>query len=57
MEAAFAVFAGHSTLHDFLVGFMTPTLIGNTIGGVALVGLLNHAPLAAVLQGEPQDRS
>jgi formate/nitrite transporter FocA (FNT family) len=57
VEAAFAVFAGNSTLHDFLFGFMTPTLIGNTIGGVALVALLNHAPLAAVLQGESQDRN
>jgi formate/nitrite transporter FocA (FNT family) len=27
-----------------------PTILGNTIGGVALVALLNHAPLVSELQ-------
>jgi formate/nitrite transporter FocA (FNT family) len=35
---------------DYLFAFLAPTLIGNTIGGVALVALLNHAPLAPEFQ-------
>ena len=37
---------GHATALDYLWRFLVPTLIGNTIGGVALVAILNHAPLA-----------
>ncbi len=47
VEIAFAVFAGHIPPLDYLTRFLAPTLIGNTIGGVALVALLNHAPIAA----------
>jgi formate/nitrite transporter FocA (FNT family) len=49
-DAAFAVFAAQATAGDYLFRFFLPTLIGNTIGGVALVALLNHAPLAQELQ-------
>ncbi len=49
-EAAFAVFTGHATLADFGSRFFLPTLLGNMIGGVALVAVLNHAPLAPDLQ-------
>jgi formate/nitrite transporter FocA (FNT family) len=49
-EAAFAVFTGHAAVSDYILGFMVPTLIGNTIGGVSLVALLNHAPLAPEMQ-------
>jgi formate/nitrite transporter FocA (FNT family) len=49
-EAAFAVFTGHATLADFGLRFFLPTLLGNMIGGVALVAVLNHAPLAPDLQ-------
>ena len=50
VEAAFAVFAGDASVQDYLVGFFLPTILGNTLGGVALVALLNHAPLAPELQ-------
>jgi formate/nitrite transporter FocA (FNT family) len=50
VEAFFAVFAGNASLADYAVGFFLPTIIGNTIGGVALVALLNHAPLAPELR-------
>jgi formate/nitrite transporter FocA (FNT family) len=46
VEGFYAVFDGQASLFDYLAGFFAPTLIGNTIGGVALVALLNHAPLA-----------
>ena len=46
VEAFFAVFTGQASVYEYLIGFFVPTIIGNTIGGVALVALLNHAPLA-----------
>ena len=39
-----------SAIYDYLRGFFAPTILGNTIGGVALVALLNHAPLAPELR-------
>jgi formate/nitrite transporter FocA (FNT family) len=50
VEAAHAVFIGKASLADYALGFFLPTIIGNTIGGVALVALLNHAPLAPELR-------
>jgi len=50
VDGAFAVFAGIASIRDYCLGFLVPTLIGNTIGGVAMVALLNHAPLASELE-------
>lgn len=52
VEAAYAVFTQHASLRDYFLGFLLPTLLGNTIGGVALVAMLNHAPLAQELQSD-----
>ena len=49
VEAVFGVASGTASASDFLLRFFLPTLIGNTIGGAALVALLNHAPLAKEL--------
>lgn len=46
VEAAFAFFSGAAGVGDYFGGFLVPTLLGNVVGGVALAGLLNHAPLA-----------
>ena len=54
-ESAFAVITGHGSVADYFLRFLLPTLIGNTLGGVALVALLNHAPLVPELQGEDQE--
>ncbi len=51
MDAAYLVFSGNGTIDAFLFHFLAPTLIGNVIGGIGLMALLNHAPLAATLQG------
>ena len=51
-ECAFAVLTGHASAADYFLRFLAPTLIGNTLGGVALVALLNHAPLVPELTGE-----
>lgn len=42
-ETLYLVAAGELSFGDYLVGYMAPTLVGNTIGGVVLVALLNHA--------------
>ncbi len=45
VEAAYAVASGAAPPLDYVTRFFVPTLIGNTIGGSVLVGLINHAPL------------
>ncbi|HET9160177.1 MAG TPA: formate/nitrite transporter family protein [Caulobacteraceae bacterium] len=45
-EGAFAVMTGAASFADYWLAFFIPTLLGNTIGGVALVALLNHAPIS-----------
>jgi formate/nitrite transporter FocA (FNT family) len=51
VEAAYGVFAGLVTVRAYLASFLIPTLLGNVIGGVAMVALLNHAPLVQELEG------
>ena len=51
VEAAFLTFSGHATVGDYLVRFLAPTLVGNSIGGTLLAALLNHAPIAGELDG------
>lgn len=52
-EGAYAVLTGAAGFGRYLLNFLIPTLIGNTIGGVSLVGMLNHAPVSAeILDGE-----
>jgi formate/nitrite transporter FocA (FNT family) len=61
VEAAYAVLTGAASLRDYFLAFLLPTLIGNTVGGVSLVGLLNHAAIAPEIrpEGRPalEDRS
>ena len=52
VEAAFGVASGHATVRDYALGFLLPTLIGNSLGGSVLAALLNHAPLANELHPE-----
>jgi formate/nitrite transporter FocA (FNT family) len=42
-EVAYLVARGTATWGDYFVRFVTPTLLGNTLGGVTLVAALNHA--------------
>ena len=55
VEAAFNVFVGDIGLGENVTRVMLPTLIGNTIGGVSLVAILNHAPVREELPGGEQD--
>jgi formate/nitrite transporter FocA (FNT family) len=56
VEAAYAVLTGVAPPADFFTVFALPTLLGNTLGGVALVALLNHAAIAPEIQ-DPDDVS
>jgi formate/nitrite transporter FocA (FNT family) len=47
VEASYAVMSGSIPLADYFVKFMAPTLLGNIVGGVALVALLNHGTVAS----------
>ena len=42
-ECWYVVFRGERTLAEYLIGYFTPTLIGNAVGGVMLVAALAHA--------------
>jgi formate/nitrite transporter FocA (FNT family) len=43
IETAFAAMQGQISWADYAVRFLVPTLIGNSIGGIVFVAVLNHA--------------
>jgi formate/nitrite transporter FocA (FNT family) len=43
IEGAFAAIQGAIGWDSYFFGFLLPALIGNSIGGVVFVALLNHA--------------
>ena len=47
IEALFLVMTGVVSWGAFATGYMLPTLLGNTLGGVSLVAVLNHAQVVA----------
>jgi formate/nitrite transporter FocA (FNT family) len=47
IEVLFLVTTGALSWVSYLGGYMLPTLIGNTLGGVSLVAVLNHAQVVA----------
>jgi formate-nitrite transporter family protein len=47
VEILYLVMIGQSSWWAYLGGYMLPTLIGNSIGGVALVSALNHAQVVS----------
>lgn len=49
VEQAYLVFLGEASVASYLGAFWLPTLIGNVVGGVSLVAVLNHAQ---VVHGE-----
>jgi formate/nitrite transporter FocA (FNT family)/protein-disulfide isomerase len=42
-EVLYVVFEGGATFGDFLFGFLVPAVLGNTVGGVLLVAILNFS--------------
>ncbi|WP_053572848.1 formate/nitrite transporter family protein [Caballeronia cordobensis] len=49
-EAAYAVVTGAATLGDYFSVFLLPTLIGNMIGGISMVAIVNHAAIAPEIE-------
>ena len=47
VETLYVVLTGESTWREFFVNFFIPAVLVNTIGGVSLVAVLNHAQLVA----------
>jgi formate/nitrite transporter FocA (FNT family) len=47
VDTLFLVFQGQLTLSGYFGGFLVPAVLGNTVGGVALVALANHAQVRA----------
>lgn len=45
-EAAFAVMSHAASIGDYFGVFLLPTLIGNMIGGISMVAIVNHAAIA-----------
>ena len=52
LEVMFLVMTGQTSWGAYLAGYMLPTLIGNTLGGVAMVAALNHAQVVAGLDAD-----
>jgi formate/nitrite transporter FocA (FNT family) len=46
VECAFLVQIGQATVSDFFLRFFGPTLLGNIVGGIALVAALNYGQVA-----------
>ena len=46
VEALYAVVTGAATWSHYLVGFLLPVFIGNSLGGVLLVSILNYGQVA-----------
>lgn len=47
VEVLFLVMTGESTWMHYFAGYFTPAFLGNVIGGVALVSVLNHAQVVS----------
>ncbi|SAK53117.1 Inner membrane protein YfdC [Caballeronia pedi] len=54
VEAAYAVMIDAASLSDYFLVFLVPTFIGNVIGGVSLVAIVNHAAIAPEIMSLPQ---
>ena len=51
VEVLYVVAAGHMSLVAYLGHFLLPVFLGNTVGGVALVSLLNYGQVVAESRG------
>jgi len=47
VDCIFLVQVGKASLSDYVFVFFVPTLLGNVVGGITLVALLNYGQVAA----------
>lgn len=52
VEACYAVMIGSASVGDYFIVFLLPTLIGNVIGGVSMVAIVNHGAIAPEIAPE-----
>lgn len=52
VEAVYAVMTGAASCADYFVVFFVPTLLGNVIGGVSMVAIVNHGAIAPEITEE-----
>jgi formate-nitrite transporter family protein len=50
------VMIGAASVSDYFFVFLVPTFIGNVIGGVSMVAIVNHAAIAPDIASLPQRR-
>ena len=50
VDASFLVFSDQASIGDYLWRFFAPTLLGNSVGGVTLVAVLNYGQVASEVQ-------
>lgn len=53
VDAMFGIFSGSISIGSYLARFFVPVLLGNTIGGVLFVAVLNHLQIASENPDEP----
>jgi len=56
VEASYGVMVGAASLRDYLCGFFAPTLLGNMIGGISLVAIINHGSIVAEMKNPDAQR-
>ncbi len=56
VDVLFLAMVGAKSWISVVWGYMMPTLIGNSIGGVSLTAALNHAQVVAGMQGKKRNR-
>lgn len=54
VEAFYRAFSGTGNWGDMVFGFIVPAVLGNAVGGVVLVALLNYAQVYAELPKHPR---
>ena len=52
VDAAYLVYAGEASFADYVVRFFFPTFLGNVLGGVGLVAILNFGQVAPLILSE-----
>jgi formate-nitrite transporter family protein len=54
VEASYSVMVGKASVLDYLRGFFLPTLLGNMIGGISLVAIINHGSIVAEMTNQEE---
>jgi formate/nitrite transporter FocA (FNT family) len=54
IAAIYMVMSGDATVADFLTRFFIPALLGNIIGGVTFVAIINHAQVQPEVPPQPE---